>query len=391
MRPFRVLLFTVCMVALGASAPADEIFVKTSQVATGGGGTIGNVPLPGPPFFSGTNNGGVSSLVGGQTNGIQFINNTSNNAPFLGGTTISVGVNRLSGNNYVFQNTGSGPTTYNGHDLALVFALTGNSGVPILGQQLFTATGGRAGLFEITNPAAFRLNDPSTYGATSADGKTLLMPIAVFDLKPQERVTDLGPGVPGGGGPGTFNLAGSQTNQIGVNTTVGTASQGFFLFHNSSTFGGSQVEGSNFLKVVGNNPIIPAGMQLVDTALVTGTTETLAVATAGNTAGISGGPGTPGFDALNTISAQLGGLGAFASAFGGAGNPAGPASSFNPSNGAGFPNTSDGIFSFGFNGSGGVEVQAIPPGVPEPASMLLWGAVVAGSGLYARSRRRKLA
>jgi hypothetical protein len=208
----RSLVFGLLVIsAMGASTAnvRAEIIVGTStvQTSTGGATTVSDVNL----------------INGNSSLGNLFLNNVATNAAGGSGSTRMVGSNLLS--TYGFQLGGGTSTLFNGQSLVAVFALDGSfaAGTP----SIVSVTGGRLGFFTIpTGGTSYNQFSPITWGATNAAGTSLLTPVAVWDIKPQEAVTDLGPGKPSGGGPGIFNLTPGQTNQVSVNTTVGTSNQG---------------------------------------------------------------------------------------------------------------------------------------------------------------------
>ena len=382
------LVATAFALALGTRAYADPFLVKTGTVRTSTGA---DTALD------------VNSLIGSNTLGNQFINTISgngnnafpaaNNSPFR-----VVGANILA--NYGFRLGGGTGAVFNpaGAPVQPVVAVFAAEGVAPNPAQI-QLTGGRVGFFSIGGTLQnnnFNEFNPITWGATNAAGTSLLSPIAVWDLKPAENVADLGPLAAGGGGPGTFNLLANQVNQAAINNVVGAVNQGFFLFKETTTFPGATLVGNTFYTTTGNAPIVPPGNVLTDEGLISFINEALRGGTL-NDSFISGGTGTAGFDALNTIAGALGGLAdlggantGFAIGYGGQGNAGGDPRSFNPSNGAGVPNTSDSFFTLGTSSSPGVQfTPVVVNDIPEPASMLLWGAGVVGFGIYAKSRRRR--
>lgn len=390
---FRRYLWLAAFVTLvfGTSARADFL-VQTARIhtSTGGATTVGTLMT----------DGGVNLVNGNTSLGNQFINNTTTNTAASAGSVVVVGSNLLA--SYGFQFGGGMGAVYNPagapmQPLVAVFALAGSVGSGT--STIFTAATGRIGLFSIGGTLVsngYNEFNPLTWGAVNAAGTVLLTPVAVWDLKPPEPVIDLGVGVPSGGGPGgVFNLSPAQVNQISVNTAVGSANQGFFLFRETqnSTFASSPgaLSGNSFVTVIGNPPIVPPGTSFLDEGIVSRIDESYRRAVAAITGSISGGPGSAGFDALNTIASVLGGLPvltggspgqAFATAFGGIGNSGGSGTSYNPSGGTPVPDTSDLFFTLGT--TTGVGTQVV---VPEPSSVVLYSLMTAGLGLFSGLRR----
>jgi len=341
-------LLVVCVTWGFPTGAFAEFIAKTSTVhtSTGGATTVTDV-----------------NLINGHTSlGTLFINNVTTNGVPLSGTTsaVAVGSNLLA--SYGKRTGGGVGAVYNPaatpvQPIVAVFALSGV--VAPGGGNVFIATGGRVGFFSIPGSLGAHAYDqfnPITWGATNASGTALLTPIAVWDLKPAEPVSDPGD-APGGGGPGMFNLDAVDVNQISVNSAVGTATQGFLLFKETGTFTPSTLSGNSFISVTGNAPPPPV---VLDEGLVSRADGSLLIATATNTGAISP---SAGLNALNTIANQLGGLPdlagpgtAFATAFGTIGSGAGSGTDFNPSSGAQSPNTADSIFTFGVTASPGVQV-----------------------------------
>lgn len=353
--------------ALGADAHATS-FVGTSTVHTSTGGA--------------TSRPDVNVINGNSSAGNQFFNVTSSNDPLSSGSARVVSSNLLA--SYSFRTGEVGGAVYNVQPIVAVFALEGT--VAAGSDSFFQATAGRVGFFSIAGDLVsnnYNQFNPVTWGAVNATGTVLATPIAVWDITLAEQVIDFGPDASPGGGPGVFNLALSQVNQVSVNATVGTSNQGFFLLGESQTFGGATLSGNSFLTVTGTG-LPPAGFSLVGEGIVSRIDESYRLGTATNTNPIGGGPGTAGFDALNTIAALLGGLSdldatiagdqAFANAFGGLGNSGGDGRSFNPSNGNPNANTADVLFTLGTTSS------PIVQAVPEPASitLLLGGLALCG-------------
>jgi len=287
--------------------------------------------------LNGTTAADVNLITGSSSLGQTFNNNVDSNTSQAGGTVVTVGSNLLD--QYGFLLGGGIDAQYDGAQIVAVYALRGTTTAGA--NPTFRATEGRLALFVLPDGVTYNQFDPLTWGATSADGTTLLEPIAVWDLKAPEDVVDPGnnPGAantladPLGGGPGIFNLvndADGEVNQISINALVPTASQGYFLFTESTTFEGTTLAGNGFIDVTGltdaEGRLVPERFFLTDEGLVVRTDESSVMTP--NTTYVSQ---TDRIDALNTIAADLGGLPdldpttpatneAFATAFG-AGDP----------------------------------------------------------------------
>ncbi len=353
-------LATFAMLLSGSHAFADAIVHSGTIQTNNSGGNLTD----------------INQFTGGASSGNQFINNTTSNTFGAPGTTVSVGANLLSDFN---ARTGATTAfTYNGNPVVAVFAVQGSingaTGVPV--PFTFTATKGTVGLFSITS--GFNQFNPLTWGATSADGKTLLTPIATWDLVPPQSISDPGAAPPGGGGPGLFDKV--KVNEQAINTVNSQATQGFFLF--------KEGQNPNYWNVTNNLPLVPPGFVITGEGLIVRADDAYRVGDSVNTDFIdkSDVASTAGFNALNTIATSLGGIvGGFATDFGGLGNSGGPASDYNPSSGAANAlNTNDTIFSLGSTSS--PVVFSTP--IPEPASLLLWAGVSMVSGLVYRRNRR---
>lgn len=256
----------------------------------------------------------VNLITGSSSLGQTFNNNIDSNISQAGGTVVTVGSNLLD--QYGFRLGGGIDAEYEGAQMVAVYALSGTTTAGA--NPTFRATEGRLALFVLPDGVTYNQFDPLTWGATSADGTTLLDPIAVWDLKPAEDVVDPGDNAgadntladPLGGGPGIFNLingSGGEVNQISINALVSTASQGYFLFTESTTFEGATLAGNDFITVTGladaEGRLVPERFFQTDEGLVVRTDES-SVATP-NTTFVSQ---SDRIDALNTIAAELGGL-----------------------------------------------------------------------------------
>lgn len=322
-----------------------------------------------------TSTGGATSVSfkniinGNSSLGHTFNNNIFSNVAGSGGAVRSVSTNLLS--TYGTAGGGGSLALYNGNPVLLVIAVEGATTAGAA--PVFTATSGRLGFFE--SSFGYNQYDPTTWGVTNAAGTTLLSPIAVWDLKPAEAIFDPGPDTSPGAGPGIFNLAEEQVNQISINTAGPVASQGFFLARESTTYTDPTLSGNSFWTTTG----LPIGFDIddgEDEGLILRVDEQVNFNPSTNTGFISGGVGTAGFDALNTIASALGGLPFFATGFG-----AGLATSFDPDPGPGV--SADILTTIG--GTSGAGVQF---GVPEPSSFLIW-AVVGAACVGANGWRRR--
>lgn len=335
------------VLSVGSSALADlgQFSVNTAAVETvTGGGSVGTL----------LTDGGVNQLNGASGAGHLFMNNTDTNLLHLaGGDThiVAVGSSIMSVLN--FQDGGLTPARYNGEPVVMVSALKGTVGG---NPTIFSASSGRVGLF---SASAYNPLDPATWGATNAAGTALLTPIAVWDLAPPADILDLGIGVPGYGGPGTFTTPAARVNNLVRNAIISNDSQGRSLFRETqdSTFASTSgaLSGNAFITVIGN-PVLPAAMwegiaMETHQSLATSTHSPIALA---SDRFIDPANGGARFAALNTIAATLGGLPdlggpgtAFATGYDW-NNSAGPGTSFNPTGPNNPPNTSDGFFTLGF-------------------------------------------
>ena len=281
---------------------------------------------------------GVNVVSGEASLGQTFNNNYTTDTPLTGGSVRTIGANLLS--SYGLAVGGSGAEAmFDGMDIVGVYALEGTR--TVTDTSTLTVTDGRLALFAI-EAGTFNQFDPLTWGATSADGSTLLEPLVVWDLKHEDGELDddvRDPGVntgaantlldPLGGGAGIFNLTATmvvgtnEVNQVTFNNLQGTGNnQGDFLFTEDTTFTGSMTVGSGFFDatglVDGAGSLVPTGYVVTDEGVVVRTDETVVdnpTTTFVSTA--------TGLAALNTIAADLGGLSdlggagtAFATAFG---------------------------------------------------------------------------
>jgi len=364
---FRSLALSLAfLLAYAANASAD-VFIGTCAVQNGAGGFNVGVPPLGPDGLP----NGVNQLIGNTTLGVQYINAVSNslgdNNAFGGtGTVHTVGSNLIATEG--FRAGGGQPASFNGQDIVVVFAARGTTTAGTA--QVFNATNIGAAFYAVPT-GTYNQNNPATWGTGGA-------PIATYGNIFRDTVRDNGPAALNGGGPGIFNLAPGQVNTIGINTIVNSANQGFFLLQ--------EINNPNFWNLIGNPLLLPNNNP---NALVTRVDESLLVADAINTGNLAANLATLNniFNTLLPGVAALDGGIAFASAIGPTGSTAGPASSFNPSNGNPNPNTSDFIFSFGTSTALGNIFAPNETRVPEPATLAVFATMMGVGGLVYRRRR----
>jgi len=368
---FRSLALSLtALFACAANASAD-VFIGTGAVQNGTGGFNVGVPPVGPDGLP----NGVNQLIGNTTLGVQYINNISSNTfnanPAVTTTVHTVGSNLIATEG--FRAGGGQNASFNGQDIVVVFAARGTT--PGGGAAVFTATNIGAAFYAV--PAGtYNQNDPSKWGTGGA-------PIATYGNIFRDQVRDNGPAALNGGGPGLFNLAPGQVNQIGINATVNTSNQGFFLLQ--------EINNPDFWNLIGNPLLLP---NRNPNAIVTRVDESLLVADAINTGNLAAQLATLNniFNTLLPGVAALDGGVAFASGIGAIGDPNNPAtpSSFNPSNGNPNPNTADLVFSFGTATVLG-NVFANTPPIPEPATLAVFAGMMGVGGLVYRRRKAKIA
>jgi hypothetical protein len=362
----RFALSAAVLFACVANARAD-VFIGTGAVQNGAGGFFVGVP----PVAGDGNPNGINQLQGVTTFGNQYVNNITSNVFGTPGVVHTVGANLVS--TYGYRAGGGQPATFSvggvPQDVVLVFAARGNT-TGLGSTSVFTATNIGAALYAVPT-GTFNQNNPATW--TSATQ------IASFGNIFSTTVHDNGPAAFDGGGPGIFNLSPGQVNQIGVNAQVGTSNQGFFLL--------SEINNQNFWNLIGNPGLLP---NINPNAVVVRADEGYTVGDTLNTANLAANLGNLNniFNTLLPGVAAIDGGVAFASAIGGLGSNAGPASSFNPSSGNPIPNTNDVIFSFGATTVLGNNL--VTQQVPEPATLAVFAGVMGLGGFVYRRRKAKL-
>ncbi len=202
---------------------------------------------------------------------------------------------------------------------------------------------GKIGLFDVAN-GTFNTLHPTTWGNP-------LAAVALFGIKNNEDV------IPGSG-LGVTRPAAIQ-NQASINAANPLANQGFVLFKDI------------------NDPFVLEGGVPLPGFFKTG--EGISARLDQEFGTFSPDFGAADLAALNAFSNALAGF-QFATGFG-----PGPATNFNPQNiGATIP--PDFFLILGAQAAPGI--QQLPEGeIPEPASMLLWGLMAVGIGIYGGIRR----
>lgn len=358
---FRIALAAIAGFTLTGTLAAAPINAHGSAQFNLGGGN-----------FTTTN----INTFGSATNGFSFTNNITTNTgggPAIGSQIVTVGATTLT--TYQASNGVQTVATYNGNPIVAVTAIQGTI-VPGPGGTTVTAQfqSGKVGFFTISSVTAFNPFDPNSWGATTNNGQTLVTPLAVFTIKPQELIIN---------GPGGRNQdvpqPPSNVNVSSLNSTSGVNTQGHFLF--KEDLGVNSILGDSFMEMTSG--LLPGFTELAE-ALHIRSDQGIQFADADNTSFISGGVGTAGFNALNTIATQLGGLGLFASSFGNVADPL----SYVPATGVlgnGFANSADAMATLGGTFYPSVQQQL----VPEPTSIALFGVVAGVGGLIYRNRRNR--
>lgn len=366
---FRSLALSLAVLVACAATSRADVFIGTGAVQNGAGGF--NVGVPAVAGDGLPN--GVNQLIGNTTLGVQYINNISSNT-FNGNPAVTTTVHTVGSNLIAtegFRAGGGQAASFNGQDIVVVFAARG------------TTPGGSAAVFNATNIGAafyavptgtYNQNNPATWGTGGA-------PIATYGNIFSDRVRDNGPAALNGGGPGFANLFANQVNQIGINATVGTSNQGFFMLQ--------EINNQNFWNLIGNPLLLPNNNP---NALVTRVDESLVVGDAINTGNLAANLATLNniFNTLLPGVAALDGGVAFATAIGALGDSGGAAGAFNPSNGNPAPNTADLVFTFGTTTVLG-NVFATNPPIPEPATLAVFATMMGVGGLVYRRRKAKIA
>lgn len=358
------LLLSVSVALASPTILLGDVIVKQGTFATSDGAAT----TPTRNQFAGT-----------QSDGYTFNNNISNLAPLSGGTVRSVFSNSIT--NYTLTGAPSMDAQYTlggvAHDIVLVGGIEGSTTAG--NTPVFTATSGYIGFF--AQPVnTYVANNPSTWGATNAstggDGLSLLTPIAIFQLKPAEPITDTGIMVDGG--PGTFNTAQAAVNKIAIDIVNPALNQGIFLFEESTAV--ATLEGTEYIDITGINPGTLPSNAIVDLLEDLAIRVSEQVQTAGLAFGMLDGTD---LNVLNTIASQLAMLSDLGGANTGFATGLGPgtATTFNSGPGPGL--TSDIETNFGVNGVMAVQFQTEEAVVPEPSSILIWGvglALIGGLG-----------
>jgi hypothetical protein len=256
--------------------------------------------------------------------------------PALGVDVRAIGAVRVD--NYTLGSGATNSVTVPGHNVVAVFALQGTSRAPSGG--VFTAdfSRGAVQIFDIGS-TVFNPRDPATWGVQTP-GATLL---SSYTLNTPNMNT-AGNGITGA----NIFIPANQQNVASANTDLTTHTGGNFqldkltdnLLTSPQPFTNQQL-GIDELLTTNTNPFSAAQELQVNNIF-----DALL-------------PGIPGSFSRNET--------------------------FNPNPGSGFAN-GDTIQALSFN-SFPTFIPVIPGGVPEPASILLWGAVTAGIGVWGSARR----
>jgi hypothetical protein len=312
--------------------------ILTLAVATGARADFVTTNVTVQPPAAGAPIGNVFQFSG--SGGLSYTN--PQDTPALGVDVRAVGAIRVD--NYTLGSGATNSVTVPGHNVIAVYALQGTSRTPAAG--VFTAdfTKGTVQIWDIGG-TLFNARDPATWGVFTP-GATLK---ATYSLNTPNMNT-AGDGITGA----NIFIPASQQNQASVNTDLTT--------HTSGNFQLNKLSDSLF---TAPQPFTNAQVGLDE--LLTTNTNFFSAAQELQVNDI--------FDSLFTA--------------GGFAIPAGSFSrneAFNPNPGGGFAN-GDTIQATSFNAFPMNPVPPPPPGVPEPASMLLWGAITAGMGVWGSARR----
>jgi len=204
----------VGLLVVGASpfvAFASITYTDTAEFAA-----EGVLPAVGPPIsFSRLNSGGVSQ-------GNSFTN--TNGFLQVGDTIRTLGAAKITEAEYGSGSTTQGILTANNKEIVVIFGIYGTQ-VPGVLEGLFTL--GRAQAVEVAI-GAFDSSDISTWGFNANV-------LGEWDLKPQEPILpgwpNGTPGIAAGAYPRQdLQFSSEDVNVSGVNTQIGSFSQGNFLF-----------------------------------------------------------------------------------------------------------------------------------------------------------------
>jgi len=360
---FRSLALSLAVLsACAANARAD--FFDTSAT----------INSPGPIL-------NLNQILGTSSGGFTFNNAVSTPAIAPGSAINFVGVGSDVIKDYGLAGGGTAPGGAHfgaGTDIIKVFAVSGSSAIGANGATVNTITAGGIGYFAIPT-GTYNQFDPRTWGTAA----TL---IARYSLTGPQNIGQINNGIGGGigaGGVNTISLnilnpVNAQGHFLALEVPGGLAGPGFITPNPAGLPPGSTPTGEGIHAFVNEQVVVGQttdntvnnAFRFVDPAL-------------------SGAGGLAALDAFAALFGVAGGT--FAGGAFGAGN--GTGTSFNPYAGPSvLPSTlGSGDFGslFGNTDFPGVSAETVPPGrVPEPATMLVWGVVLATGGLALRSRRK---
>ncbi len=374
LRNFVCSLLFFATIGIACSASAD-VFTTQRATATGTAVTAGGF-LPQGAQVVGGNVTNVNAI--GISSGISFNNNISSAQQSLAGWTIrtvtsgSLGTfAREPGGTPLgtFTTGGANPEFFN---LVGVFVGQANVSVDAMtGAATALFTQGQLALFAVPL-GNYDEADPTTWGV-GVDGDLNGRPnnaIAIFDLAPQTRVTsDASSGIGDPDGFPVANTIAAIMNTVSLNTLDINDSQGRLVFNDFQ---------DPFLPIPA--PVIPPGEQAVNEGIYLTLDQNLYT-------------DLFGLSALNEINRIAGifGLGNLGGA-----NTGFATTGFNPLIATDFNQQIGGLVlgSGDLAQSTGVDAHPVilsraNQEVPEPASILLWGALTLAGGVYGARRRMK--
>jgi len=325
----KVVLALVLALALGVSARADQVStnITLSNTATGTGNTAGV--------------GLVSSPIAG-------LSYTTTTQPLTvpGGAVYATGASLLAQDRLV-PSAGGGTNNLKGDNLVITYAIQGTQNTVVGSGLSATFTKGVIAIYD-THNTAFNPSNPSTWGPGTS-GATLVYTGTLLQ-NPGTTLVGVNPE----GDPQSFTGASGQ-NQAAFNPSTTNASAGNFVAQNAGTntifllpnpFGGFQV---NIAEVNAQGEPSPGD------AALDANFKAVAQLVAGQ-----------GFSTLTPFA------------------DTNFTANYNTNNPLGTGDTVQGI---GFNLYPITFLAPPPPGVPEPASLLLWAGIAAGLGIYRRGRK----